>query len=125
MPQRPERRIRSDYVPTVRRRDPAESTINLSLNHSEILNVTSDQHHAQDHASRHAVGGADALSGYANLTTNQTIAGVKTFSSIPVLPASDPTTSNQATRKSYVDTQVATKIGSSGVTYENLSANAM
>ncbi|QYW07577.1 hypothetical protein SEA_LIZZ_30 [Streptomyces phage Lizz] len=37
------------------------------------------------------------------LTGNQTIAGVKTFSSIPVLPGSDPTTANEATRKSYVD----------------------
>lgn len=36
----------------------------------------------------------------------QTIGGVKTFTSIPVLPASDPTTSNQATRKAYVDTFV-------------------
>jgi hypothetical protein len=33
----------------------------------------------------------------------QTIADVKTFSSIPVLPASDPTTDNQAVRKLYVD----------------------
>lgn len=32
-----------------------------------------------------------------------TIAGLKTFSVIPVLPASDPTTANQATRKAYVD----------------------
>jgi hypothetical protein len=38
------------------------------------------------------------------LTGNQTIAGVKTFTSIPVLPASDPTTDNQAVRKAYVDT---------------------
>ena len=37
------------------------------------------------------------------LTTAQTIADVKTFTSIPVLPASDPTTDNQAVRKSYVD----------------------
>ncbi len=37
----------------------------------------------------------------------QTIAGVKTFSSIPVLPASDPTTSNQAVRKAYADLKVA------------------
>lgn len=36
----------------------------------------------------------------------QTIAGVKTFTSIPVLPASDPTTANQAARKAYVDTMV-------------------
>jgi len=33
----------------------------------------------------------------------QTIADVKTFSSIPVLPASNPTTDNQAVRKKYVD----------------------
>ena len=37
------------------------------------------------------------------LTGNQTIAGVKTFSSVPVLPGSDPTTTNQAVRKHYVD----------------------
>lgn len=37
------------------------------------------------------------------ITTNQTIAWIKTFSSIPVLPASDPTTDNQLCRKSYVD----------------------
>lgn len=43
------------------------------------------------------------------LTGDQTVAGVKTFSSIPVLPSSDPTTANQATRKDYVDNQVATK----------------
>ncbi len=38
------------------------------------------------------------------LTGDQSVAGVKTFSSIPVLPASDPTTDNQAARKAYVDT---------------------
>lgn len=36
----------------------------------------------------------------------QTIAGIKTFSSIPVLPASDPTTDNQAARKAYVDLKI-------------------
>jgi hypothetical protein len=40
------------------------------------------------------------------LTTDQTIAGVKTFSSIPVLPESDPTTDNQAVRKAYADSQL-------------------
>ena len=38
-------------------------------------------------------------------THAQTIAGVKTFSSIPVLPGSDPTTSNEAARKAYVDSR--------------------
>lgn len=43
------------------------------------------------------------LTAKVNNTGNETIAGVKTFSSIPVLPSSDPTTANQAARKSYVD----------------------
>ncbi|AVP41470.1 hypothetical protein SEA_WENTWORTH_31 [Streptomyces phage Wentworth] len=38
------------------------------------------------------------------ITGDQSVAGIKTFSSIPVLPASSPTTDNQATRKLYVDT---------------------
>jgi hypothetical protein len=38
------------------------------------------------------------------LTGDQSVAGIKTFSSIPILPASNPTTDNQATRKLYVDT---------------------
>ena len=38
------------------------------------------------------------------LTGDQNVAGVKTLTSIPVLPASDPTTDNQAVRKAYVDT---------------------
>ena len=37
------------------------------------------------------------------LTGDQTVAGIKTFTSIPVLPASNPTTSNQMTRKAYAD----------------------
>ena len=41
---------------------------------------------------------------------DQTINGVKTFGSIPVLPAADPTSDNQAARKLYVDGQDATKI---------------
>lgn len=36
-------------------------------------------------------------------TGDETIAGVKTFSSIPVLPGSDPTSDNEAARKAYVD----------------------
>jgi hypothetical protein len=36
-------------------------------------------------------------------TGAQTFAGVKTFSSIPVGPASNPTTNNQLVRKAYVD----------------------
>ena len=51
------------------------------------------------------------------ITGDQTVAGIKTFSSIPVLPASDPTTANQAARKAYVDSLVAQTTGSLVVTY--------
>jgi len=34
---------------------------------------------------------------------DETVAGIKTFTSIPVLPSSNPTTDNQAVRKAYVD----------------------
>jgi hypothetical protein len=40
---------------------------------------------------------------YVDLSTNQNVAGIKTFGSIPVLPASNPTTDNQASRKKYID----------------------
>ena len=53
---------------------------------------------------------ATTCSGNAGTVTNgvytagdQTVNGVKTFGSIPVAPASDPTTANQLTRKTYVD----------------------
>lgn len=41
---------------------------------------------------------------------DETISGIKTFGSIPVLPASDPTSGNQAVRKAYVDAYYATGI---------------
>lgn len=43
------------------------------------------------------------------LSTNQTISGVKTFESIPVLPNSNPTSNNQSARKKYVDDQVGSR----------------
>lgn len=57
--------------------------------------------------------------GFVNTTAAQTVAGIKTFSSIPVLPASDPTTDNQAVRKAYADTTflaVTAKAAGSDVT---------
>ncbi len=47
------------------------------------------------------------FTGIVKTTGNQTIAGIKTFSSIPVLPNSDPVNANDAVRKYYVDTLVA------------------
>jgi len=39
-------------------------------------------------------------------TGNQAVAGIKTFGSIPVLPASNPSSDNQAVRKKYVDEEI-------------------
>ena len=41
-----------------------------------------------------------------NTSGAETVADIKTFSSIPVLPASNPTTDNQASRKRYIDDNV-------------------
>lgn len=41
------------------------------------------------------------------LTGDQTIAGVKTFSSIPIGPSADPTTDDQLARKKYIDDLIA------------------
>lgn len=43
---------------------------------------------------------------YVDLTGNQTVAGVKTFSSFPVTPSSAPTTDYQVANKKYVDDNV-------------------
>jgi hypothetical protein len=44
-----------------------------------------------------------SVNGAVNLSGAQTVDGVKTFSQIPVLPAANPTTDNQAARKKYAD----------------------
>lgn len=48
-----------------------------------------------------------SVAGTAAITGTTTITGLTTFGTIPVGPAADPTTANQLTRKSYVDTTVA------------------
>lgn len=56
-------------------------------------------------------GVATALGGKVSTTGNETVNGVKTFGSIPVLPASNPTTDNQAVRKAYVDGKIDMQAG--------------
>jgi hypothetical protein len=61
------------------------------------------------------------------LTGAQTVAGVKTFSSIPVLTSSDPTSDDEAARKAYVDGSAVVGIEDYGTstgtgTVKNLSA---
>ena len=45
-------------------------------------------------------------SGFVQTSGNQNIGGEKTFTTIPILPGSNPTSDNQATRKLYVDNAV-------------------
>jgi len=54
----------------------------------------------------------------------QTWTGVKTFASIPIGPASDPTTDNQLTRKAYV-IPLAQKAAASGVASLNASTKVV
>ena len=52
---------------------------------------------------------------YVDLTTNQTVAGIKTFSSFPVTPSSAPTTNYQVANKKYVDDNKTALIGGASV----------
>jgi hypothetical protein len=52
------------------------------------------------------VGNTPDGAGLVTKTGSQTIDGVKTFSSIPILPATNPTSANQAVRKAYVDSLI-------------------
>jgi hypothetical protein len=74
-------------------------------------------------AGRTAIGAADDTA-VLHKTGNESKDGVLTLTSIPVLPASDPTTANQAARKSYVDSAAssaaATAVG--GVTASGIGA---
>lgn len=54
---------------------------------------------------------------FVDLTSAQTVAGVKTFSSFPITPSSAPTTNYQAANKKYVDDQIA---GISSTGYSNV-----
>jgi hypothetical protein len=47
---------------------------------------------------------------FVDLTEGQSVGGIKTFTSIPILPASNPTTDNQAVRKLYADTKISKSI---------------
>lgn len=52
-------------------------------------------------------GTGSATKNFVDLSTAQEVGGIKTLTSIPVLPASDPTSDNQASRKAYTDTKIS------------------
>jgi hypothetical protein len=119
------------------------------LNEINIHGITLDEleaglgHAPEAHKTSHQDGGSDEISvaglsgeladnqppkshdnaahstNYVATTGDETVAGIKTFSSIPVLPASDPSTDNQATRKLYVDNMVR----EAGLTFIQPDAN--
>ena len=62
------------------------------------------------------------------LSGNQTVNGVKTFGSIPVLPASNPTSDNEAVRKAYVDSFFpvsSSNIANGAITEAKLASSAV
>lgn len=56
-----------------------------------------------------------------HVTGDETIGGIKTFSSLPILPAADPTTDNQPTRKIYVDTGLSTHVAANPIAHPDNS----
>lgn len=61
---------------------------------------------AQKSNARENIGAADDAA-VVKLSGNQTVGGVKTFSSFPITPSSAPTTDYQTANKKYVDDQIA------------------
>lgn len=83
------------------RRDGGTMTGDLVLagDPNAALEASTKQYTDAQAAAAQAAAAAESVS----LTGAETVAGVKTFTSIPVLPASNPTTANQAARKQYID----------------------
>ena len=75
--------------------------------HGDLTGLADDDHpqyllRTDKAADSDKLDGVDGT-GYVNTSAAQTIAGVKTFSSIPVLPSANPTLTNHAVRKGYAD----------------------
>lgn len=74
----------------------------IAAAHHALVSIGADAAHSLTGQVLSAVLAGAAQVGHVG-TGVQTWAGVKTFGSIPVLPGSNPTSGNQATRKTYVD----------------------
>lgn len=70
-----------------------------SIDHDNIQNIGSNDHAQID---TH-LAAASPHSGHVDTTGDETIAGIKTFSSFPITPSSAPTTDYQVANKKYVD----------------------
>ena len=73
-----------------------------------LLTGLSDDDHPQYLLTTGTAADSDKLdnidsTGFVQTSGNQTVGGIKTFTSIPALPATNPTTANQAVRKGFAD----------------------
>jgi len=80
--------------------------VDAVLAHSDLSGIGTNTHsvidsHLASTANPHSVTAAQAAA--VATTGNETIAGIKTFTSFPILPSSSPTTGYQAVHKAYVD----------------------
>lgn len=95
------------------------------VNHVNLSSIGTNTHaqidsHIASTANPHSVTAAQASA--VALTGNQSIDGVKTFTSFPVTPSSAPTTNYQTANKKYVDDSVTAEL----TDWENsISAGAM
>ena len=93
----------------------------VGTDHSTLSNVTIDQHHTRDHASRHLTGGGDALSltsaDLKSLVSDETGSGALVFGTSPTLvtPLLGTPTSGVATNLTGT---------ASGLTAGNVTTNA-
>jgi len=99
-----------------------DATLITSLNADQVDSADKDTDGTLSGNSDSSIPTEKAVKTYADarkaecvaLTGDQTVAGIKTLSSIPVLPASNPTTDNQAARKAYVDGAIVAGIKETG-----------
>jgi len=80
--------------------------VDAVLDHTDLTTVGTNAHtvidtHLASTANPHSVTAAQA--GAVALTGDEVVAGIKTFSSFPLLPSTAPTTAHQAVPKDYVD----------------------
>lgn len=77
-------------------------TVSGDIDHTGITNIGTNTHAQID---TH-LAAANPHSGHVDTTGNETVAGIKTFSSFPVTPSSAPTTDYQVANKKYVDDNI-------------------
>ncbi len=97
---------------------PASSTDPIAVGTNDPRIPTADQKAAlagtgtPSSSNKYVTADDENLTNNVKISGDQTIAGVKTFSSLPVLPATTPTSDNQAVSKKYIDSLTGSTAGS-------------